>query len=88
MEANQRLMEVLERARRWFMQPDPGAHLAAWQALIVGRIAASRLTERDGWGSVISSSFQSCEPEAVLRRHVLALKSLKSYGDKPDDNDR
>lgn len=23
MEANQRLMEVLERARRWFIQPDP-----------------------------------------------------------------
>jgi hypothetical protein len=82
MEANQRLMEVLERARRWFMQPDPGA-FGGMAGFNRGRIAASRLTERGG--SVISSSFQSCEPEAV---HVLALKSLKSYGDKPDDNDR
>jgi hypothetical protein len=87
MEANQRLMEVLERARRWFMQPDPGA-FGGMAGFNRGRIAASRLTERDGWGSVISSSFRSCEPEAMLRRHMLALKSLKSYGDKPDDNDR
>jgi hypothetical protein len=80
MEANQRLMEVLERRTLGAFGGIAGFNR--------GRIAASRLTERDGWGSVISSSFQSCEPEAVLRRHVLALKSLKSYGDKPDDNDR
>ena len=80
-------MEVLERPGVGSCNPIR-EYLAAWRALIVGRIAASRLTERDGWGSVISSSFQSCEPEAMLRRHVLALKSLKSYGDKPDDNDR
>src|SRR5208337_5592139 len=64
-------------AWRWFMLPGP--------ASILGQMAASRLTERDGWGSVILSSFQSCEPEAGLRRQVLALKS---YGDKRDDKYR
>ena len=53
---------------------DPGWSRRASTGVTICR-RGSRLTERDGWGSVILSSFQSCEPEAVLRRHVLARKN-------------
>jgi upstream activation factor subunit UAF30 len=41
-------------------------------------MVGSRLTERDGWGSVISSSFPSGEPDTVLRRQVLARNHMET----------